>query len=934
MISSRYIFIWFAIIFAFSVIGCSGSSNPVTQPESPVQVSGYSSLPVAITDMASDGSITGGMGMLGLFELHLNPAELSGELNSLRRGSLEDVLEVVDVTNFMQLAPCADCAKIKSVQLDAENHLVATIGIKHPFNAGDPLKPISGRNRGDLHVFNVEGVVISNATGTDFPGLGESSAGFSLLNSDGYSAYLDSALDEIYPTDASLHPYILHFDDYSEGNFNASNPMGFESVTNPPPTGNLVMAMGSDYDDKDYIFDFPTNDPVDLILAVECTYAVSAANKMQRFSPEYRVPQHNKKAASEVGVEIVSNELGGGLTSSTAILQISVVDISHGVPVGTALNEMRADSSVGGISVEVAGVTAQPVNFSTTPLSGTGHDPSDPLVYEGTISNSLGAEEGTYFGLVKVTDSYSPGLNTSPLLNGMDGIKRVGPAENPLIGLFAIDEFATYQVFSINVGLGESITVVVPNGGEAWPVGSDQEITWLPAGVPGNVKIEYSKDNFGGDINTIATGEPNDGSYMWMDIPDDPSDTVRVRITSESVPSQTDTSEADFSILAYHVVFSDEGVLPEMQTGFDDISPALCVETDGEIKMAYNCNKVTATDYAISYACKSTDGLNWTGFQTSFYSWGGVLANHGDNTKIVADNTGNSFRYLSLYYVAYGTWSTPFAAATELFPPPYNIDGAHVTTYISRAAEMIMDANEYIYIMGDKNNQLQFKKSEIPGHLTGGPSGAVWQNFPIYIIGQGYFSRARSIELAPNDTMYFVYYVDDSSNLIKLGYNTTGNGLTWDTSQVIYDGATSGTAGANNPGLDIDPDGEFHVTFVRLNGADNQLCYIHSVDGTTWTDPVVISEMSVTFNDDPICEFIVDSIETLATVWKGGDHIYVNFSMDGGQTWDDTVQVDSLLPENAQPDFIVTSDGIMHIAWAAKNGTNFDIHYRNAWLEQ
>jgi hypothetical protein len=60
-------------------------------------------------------------------------------------------------------------------------------------------------------------------------------------------------------------------------------------------------------------------------------------------------------------------------------------------------------------------------------------------------------EESNVSSLVKVIDSYSPGLNQSSLLNGMDGIKRVDPSVNPLEGLFAISEFATYQTFRITV---------------------------------------------------------------------------------------------------------------------------------------------------------------------------------------------------------------------------------------------------------------------------------------------------------------------------------------------------------------------------------------------------------------------------------------------------------------------------------------------------
>jgi len=245
-----------------------------------------------------------------------------------------------------------------------------------------------------------------------------------------------------------------------------------------------------------------------------------------------------------------------------------------------------------------------------------------------------------------------------------------------------------------------------------------------------------------------------------------------------------------------------------------------------------------------------------------------------------------------------------------------------------------MDADQYVYIMGDRSNLLQFKKSEIPGHLTGGPSGAVWSSFPIYYIGQGYFSRARSIELAPDNKMYFVYYVSDSANVIKLAYNTDSTGLIWDTSTVVYDGSTSGTTGAHDPGLDITPDGKFNVTFARVSGSNYQLCFIHSDDGITWTTPSVIAEMPDAINDDPVCFFVSSGHDFLATVWKSGMHIYLSFSYDGGQTWADAAQVDSLLPENAQPDFIVTSDGIMHIAWAAKNDTHYDIHYRNAWLEE
>jgi hypothetical protein len=458
----------FMVLGILMVWGCSGSESLTTPPDQ-IKITGNQSfpngmndnqpLPIGISDRFSDGSIAGGQGVLGIFSVHIDTGSLTGEMIPLRQTSLEDVLEVVDITNFLQLAPCFDCIEIAGISIDADNHLVVSIGIRHPFPAGDPLKPVSGRNRGDLHVFNVEGIVVSDGTATDsFSEIGKTTGSVRLINADGYTGYLDSVLDDIYETEADLHPYVLHFDDYSEGNYNPSNPMGFESVTTPPPTGNLVMAMGSDFNYQDYIFDMP-GESFDFIYAVGCTYPVAAASKIQRFSPEYRVPQHLKKAASEVKVEIISNLLMAGSPAGEAEIRVSVVDRSHGVPAGTNLDEMFAVSDVGSVIMEIPGILNSAID-EDTPLSGTGHDPSDPLIYDFTITNEASADEGIYTGLVKVLDTYAPGQNSSPLLNGMDGIARVDPITNPLTAMFDISEFATYQVFTIVVAFENNDPVV------------------------------------------------------------------------------------------------------------------------------------------------------------------------------------------------------------------------------------------------------------------------------------------------------------------------------------------------------------------------------------------------------------------------------------------------------------------------------------------
>ncbi len=683
-----------AVVLAFLTASCSGGDKSITSPspDNPLFGSSDKSAQIGVSDWFSDGSPSAGMGALGLFNLGIDAKSVSAELIPIRTGALTDVLEIVDITNFLQMAPCMDCAKIGSVSLDVDGNLVVSIGIKHPFPAGDPLKPVSGKNRGDLHVLNIEGTILSNAAVTSFAGMGKSVAGFSLVNADGYSSYLDTVLDEIYPTDATVHPYVLHFDDYTVGNFDASNPMGFESVTDPPPSGNLVMAMGCDYDYQDYVFSI--DGTFDFIYAVGCTYAVSSASAGKRFAPEYRIPQHNKKAASEILVEIITNDLAAGDIASTADIEIHVVDVSHGVETGTDLNQMFVDSSVDDIFIDIPGImTDMLVLDGNNPTSGTGHDPSDPLVYFGTVTNTASGAEGTYHGLVKVTDSYTPGQNQSALLNSMDGIKRVEPLENPLNGLFDIAEFATYQTFSIDVALIITCDLTAPNGGEVWSVGLNEDITW-DTGCADNIKIEYSKDGFVSNISEIVASTDDDGVYEWL-IPNDPSSTVRVRISDASTLLVIDISDDDFTISGDCTpVFTQKWIYDFPGIERMNGSPAIA-DLDGDgtyevLAFTHNLHKLYCFDHEGNF--------EWTPFTCSSQvaSWYGAPAVgefNGDGVlDIVVSNTNQSSPQHNRIHVIDGATGTeimnilsPFifqcmpsladvVGATNLDPPDGQLD--------------------------------------------------------------------------------------------------------------------------------------------------------------------------------------------------------------------------------------------------------------------
>lgn len=90
------------------------------------------------------------------------------------------------------------------------------------------------------------------------------------------------------------------------------------------------------------------------------------------------------------------------------------------------------------------------------------------------------------------------------------------------------------------------LTVLSPNGGEQWAVGSTQQIAWESYEVISGVLIEYSTDN-GAGWQTVDPNAPNTGSYQWM-IPDANSQQCLVRVSKVGDPAAYDVSDNVFTI--------------------------------------------------------------------------------------------------------------------------------------------------------------------------------------------------------------------------------------------------------------------------------------------------------------------------------------------------------------------------------------------------
>lgn len=96
--------------------------------------------------------------------------------------------------------------------------------------------------------------------------------------------------------------------------------------------------------------------------------------------------------------------------------------------------------------------------------------------------------------------------------------------------------------------LAKTVTVLAPNGGESWTVGSSHNITWTSTGTIANVNIDYSIDN-GSSWSPVAATIANNGTCAWT-MPASISTTCLVRVSDAANAATYDVSNGAFTIAA------------------------------------------------------------------------------------------------------------------------------------------------------------------------------------------------------------------------------------------------------------------------------------------------------------------------------------------------------------------------------------------------
>jgi hypothetical protein len=89
-------------------------------------------------------------------------------------------------------------------------------------------------------------------------------------------------------------------------------------------------------------------------------------------------------------------------------------------------------------------------------------------------------------------------------------------------------------------------TVVTPNGGEVWPIGSRQAIRWASLGGSGNVRLQLSRDG-GATWATIVSSTADDGQESWI-VSGPATSQARMRVLRASQTVVNDSSDANFTL--------------------------------------------------------------------------------------------------------------------------------------------------------------------------------------------------------------------------------------------------------------------------------------------------------------------------------------------------------------------------------------------------
>ncbi len=441
----------------------------------------------------------------------------------------------------------------------------------------------------------------------------------------------------------------------------------------------------------------------------------------------------------------------------------------------------------------------------------------------------------------------------------------------------------TFQVNTI-AGTGPFV-VSAPNGGESWPGGSSQTITWNPAGTTGapiscaNVKISLSTDGGFTYPTVITASTPNDGTEL-LTIPSVTTTTARIKI--EAVGNIFfDISDNNFTITVPVAGFTFNPPAPAVSSCPAGASMAITLGT-------------TATG-GFSTPINLTASGNPVGTTVSFNP--NPLT--PGNSTIVTLNGTNTLSFGSYIINVTGT----AGSIVQNVNLTYTINpGAAPTITLQPVSQAVCQGNPVTFTVAATGaTNYQWQKSTDGGATWNNIAGATATSYTIasvilsdaaqyrcVVSGQCGAVNSTAVTLTVNTAPSITS--QPASNTLCAGSNNTfsitatGTGITYQ-----WELSLNGCSGPWNPIVGATTNS---YTLTGITAGQNNTGYRCVVTGTC-TPPAVSNcalltvVTSVTVTTQPVNQTVCEGGNASFTVAGSGTGILYQWqlSTDGGATW-------------------------------------------------
>lgn len=293
----------------------------------------------------------------------------------------------------------------------------------------------------------------------------------------------------------------------------------------------------------------------------------------------------------------------------------SVNDISDNVFTIQPPQSITVTSPNGGETWNVSSV--QNITWSSTSIA--------------NVKIEYSTNNGTNWAAIIASTPASAGTYswTVPNTPTIQGRVRISDAANASVNDISDNVFSIAAV--------PTVTVLVPNGGESWVAGTNQNITWSSVSVT-NVKIEYTTNNGTNWTTIIASTPASAGTYAWT-VPNTPTTQGRVRISDTSNTSLNDISNNVFTIVlpSYVTVTSPNGGENWRPATTQNIT----WHSNGlnNIKIRYSANNGSSWNNIVQNTSAATGSYSWVVPNTPTNQAIIQISNASGTISDVSDNT-------------------------------------------------------------------------------------------------------------------------------------------------------------------------------------------------------------------------------------------------------------------------------------------------------